>query len=226
MLELESVQLSFRPLAPLRGLLRGRIFQAPIQALDDLNLKIDRGDSLALLGANGAGKSSLLRLLAGLIYPSAGQVQINGRVALASGEERSFYWRLSLRENLRYFAALGDLPSQRVEEVLLRVGLQGRAEQLVRQCSSGIRARLSLARALLSRPEILLLDEVDRALDPEGRGRLLELLNSWEGCVLMATHDLQLQGPLEALLLEKGRLIGRGAFQEIAQRLRSIQGQS
>ena len=199
------------------------------EALRGVTLSVPRGQVHGLLGANGAGKTTLLKILATLVMPTSGTASIAGEDVVASpararerlgfvvAEERSFYWRLSGRDNLLFFAALQDLAGEerarRVDEVLDVVGLQEQARQPYREYSSGMRQRLSIARGLLSQPEILLMDEPTRALDPPSahwiRRFVRERLANERGTtVLVATHDLlEAETTCDALSLVEGGLI-------------------
>lgn len=181
-----------------------------IEALRGVNLTVKPGEIVALLGPNGAGKSTLLRIVATLIEPDGGSVRIAGRdpsaeplaargsIGLMLGEERSLYWRLSGRQNLDFFAALQGVPrtqvSDRTSGLLERFGLADVADRRCGQYSTGMRARLGLARALIAAPPVLLLDEPARSLDPVAaadlRGLLCELAGDGQTAVLYATHDL------------------------------------
>jgi ABC-type multidrug transport system ATPase subunit len=152
---------------------------APV--LVDITLSVRRGEIVVLLGENGAGKTTLLKIIAGLARADAGIVRVLGcdvrepsaqlrrRIAFAGGE-RGFYFRLTVRENLAFFGALDGLhdPSLagRILDVARIVDLEPQLEKLFADLSSGQRQRLSIARALLGDPELLLLDEPTRALDP------------------------------------------------------------
>ena len=202
----------------------------PVRAiLDGVDLTLAPGEVVGLLGANGAGKSTLLRVLAGLVAPSAGTVVFDpaaGRPVLGTGDERSFHWRLSLRENLKFFAALEGAPDpdRGVDAMLVQVGLGEARDVPVRACSSGMRARLGLARALLGGRHVLLFDEIERGLDTHGRALLHGLMGEpvRSRAVLMATHDPTVAPFLtRALVLENGRITYDGgaerAFAHLAE---------
>ena len=152
------------------------------QVLFDVNLTVGRGELFGLLGPNGAGKTTLLKLLATLTVPDRGRMTIDGidvmkhptaasrRVGLCTSEERSFYLRLTARQNLEFFGALAGLYGKhlrrRIDEVLELVDLTGCLNVRIANFSSGMRQRITVARALLPDPKVLFLDEPTRAVDP------------------------------------------------------------
>ena len=194
------------------------------RALQGINLLIWPGDFLVLLGRNGAGKSTLLRVIARLAKPSSGRVLVGGfdigRHADQVREQLGFvahssylYPNLTARENLRFLARMYRMHrvEERIEEALRWVGLQESADRRVRGFSRGMQQRLSIARATLHGPEILLMDEPFSGLDLEAS----ELLSSWMKdfigrgkTILMSTHDLErgLGYVNRWALLEKGTI--------------------
>ena len=172
-------------------------------ALRGITLDIVSGEFVALVGANGSGKTTLLRIAALLMRPSAGKVRIGGEGTETGAGIRArcglvshatlLYDELTAEENLRFFARLYDLPKTAATcaAALDRVGLSPRARDLVRTFSRGMRQRLSLARAMLASPRLLLLDEPATGLDPAGQswlGNEIARLHG-EGCtILMSTH--------------------------------------
>jgi heme exporter protein A len=170
-----------------------------------VSLTLDPGEGVVLLGPNGAGKSTLLRILAGIHRASSGSVQIQGRVAsFRVGDVRRLvgfvshdtylYDALSARENLEFFASLyGIRDRARVDRAIEAAGLRRFADRPVGSFSRGMAQRLTLARARLHDPAILLLDEPFTGLDPVAASDLEESLRSYRaegGAFLMATHDL------------------------------------
>lgn len=158
-------------------------------ALRGVDLRVMPGESLVLFGPNGAGKTTLVRILSSLSRPSSGTVRIGGLdlAAHADGIRRYLgvvshapllYDSLSAAENLRFFAGLYGMPKPeaRIAEMLERVGLAARRNDLVRTYSRGMVQRLAIARALLHDPELLLLDEPDTGLDPQAAEMLHGLL--------------------------------------------------
>ncbi|MBO0779877.1 MAG: ATP-binding cassette domain-containing protein [Ktedonobacteraceae bacterium] len=156
--------------------------------VDRLNLDIRKGEIYGFLGPNGAGKTTTIRMLLGLITPTAGGVEILGRDVLAYRasvlprvgaliEQPALYRSLSGRDNLRAFAsALGGVPNARIDEVLEIVGLTGRQKDRVKTYSLGMKQRLGIAVALLHDPALLLLDEPANGLDPAGIAEMRDFL--------------------------------------------------
>jgi ABC-type multidrug transport system ATPase subunit len=172
-------------------------------ALRDVTLTLPRGATLAVLGRNGAGKSTLLRILATLLRPHAGAVTLLGealpRRAFAVrgrlgylGHEALLYRDLSGRENLRYHARLHRVPTARVEELLEQVGMRRRADDPLALLSRGMIQRLAVCRAVLHRPQLLLLDEPRANLDPAAADLLEPLIGRGAGLTrVLTSHDPQ-----------------------------------
>jgi heme exporter protein A len=197
--------------------------------LRGVDLTAQAGSLTAIFGPNGTGKSTLLRILATLIRPDAGQVSVAGYALPAQAEAaRSaigavlhatlLYSELSADENLRFYARLYDLPTSmaRIDELLERVGLTRRRRDPVRVYSRGMQQRLSLARALLHRPQVLLLDEPYTGLDPAGTRLLDEVLREEAragAAVVLTSHDLAHGLALadQVVVLARGRVQLAGA---------------
>jgi ABC-2 type transport system ATP-binding protein len=175
----------------------------PVTAVDALTFEVAPGEVTAFLGPNGAGKTTTLRMLLGLVAPTEGEALINGvryaelddprRTVGAVLETTGFHPGRTGRGHLRVIAQAAGLDSQRVAEVLDRVGLADAADRRVRGYSLGMRQRLGLAAALLGDPRVLILDEPANGLDPAGMAELRELLRDLaaEGrTILMSSHVL------------------------------------
>jgi heme exporter protein A len=188
------------PAIELRGLVR---HFGERTALGKVSLSLPRGATLAVLGHNGAGKSTLLRILATLLRPHAGDVlvlgepiprrgfAVRGRIGLL-GHDPLLYRDLTGRENLAYHARLHGVAEDRVDELLIHVHMERRADEPVRALSRGMVQRLAVCRAVLHRPELLLLDEPRANLDP-GAGELVEpLIGRAAGLTrVLTSHDPQ-----------------------------------
>jgi sodium transport system ATP-binding protein len=214
-------------------------FSRPTQrALQAVSFHVEKGESFAILGANGAGKSTLLRILTTLLLPTEGRAEISGydviekpisvrrSVGFHSGAEAGFYARLSARQNLQFFARLRNLSSKeasrRIAETAGRVGITQALDRQVRTLSSGTVQRLSLARAVMHAPSVLLLDEPTRSLDPLAAADFRsfvrdDLINRHGTTLLFASHSLT---EVEALadrvaLLDAGHLLFCGTLAEL-----------
>jgi heme exporter protein A len=197
--------------------------------LRGVDLSFSRGERVALLGANGAGKTTLLRILAGLTKPTTGTACINGLDIVQDAQQVRhllgfvahqpyLYEELTAMENLLFFGRMYSVKHlrQRATELLSRVGLERRAQERVSTLSRGQVQRLSLARALLHSPQILLLDEPDAGLDEEGKVLLEALLDehtAQAGTTLFTTHHLELAQKLSdrIVTLSGGRIIHQDA---------------
>jgi heme exporter protein A len=194
-------------------------------ALEGVDLDVAEGEVLTLVGPNGAGKTTFIRVLATLTRPTQGSVRVAGydlagqgtevrrRIGLAS-HQTLLYGDLSAEENLRFYGRMYEVPDleARITALLQRVGLEHRRRDLVRTFSRGMQQRLSLARALLHDPAILLLDEPYTGLDQQAAGVLREVLVALVGrsrTVLMTTHNLErgLEFCDRAAILVNGRIV-------------------
>ena len=177
-------------------------------ALDHVNLTVRQGDIFGLLGPNGAGKTTLVKVLCTLTIPTEGKatvlgldvirdsIQLRRRLGVVYGDERTFFWRLSALENLIFYASLHGMSlreaRRRAYEVLELVGLAESADVRMHHYSSGMRQRTSIARGLINQPDLLVLDEPTRALDPVGsleiRRLIKERVANERRTVLIATN--------------------------------------
>jgi len=204
----------------------------PRLAVDGLELQVPHRTVYGFLGPNGSGKTTTLRMLVGLIRPTAGSIEVLGapyswrdrqRLAHTGAliETPAFYPYLSGRDNLRVFGATGPAASHsRPDEVLEAVGLTDRARDKVRTYSLGMRQRLGIALALLSDPDLLLLDEPANGLDPAGivaMRALLRYLTAQGKTVLVSSHILpEIQQLADVVgIIDQGRLVRQGRLDEL-----------
>jgi ABC-2 type transport system ATP-binding protein len=243
-IEVRGVHKRFRARRRGRALLTPWRPLPPIVAVERVDLVVRAGELVTLLGPNGAGKSTLLKMIGALITPSDGTIRVLGhdvtrapnRAKAALGyvlaDERSFYWRLSVRDNLRFFAALQDLmgaeAQARIEALASLLGLVDYLDREFADLSTGQRQRVAIARGLLADPPVLMFDEATRSLDPgraAGLRRVIrEVLVEREGkAVLFATHDLDEARALSdrTVLMRAGRVAAEGRFGEVEAEVRS-----
>jgi ABC-2 type transport system ATP-binding protein len=237
----EYVTLDVRNVSKLytrRAGLFGRRTVAGTQALNDVSFSLRRGETLGLLGPNGSGKTTLLKIISTLIEPSAGEVRLDGidvclrpetarkRLGLVTCDERSFYWRLSARENLRFFGALYGMESesvkQRSETLLDMLGLAYAADRPFQSYSSGMKQKLAIARGLLAQPSLVLYDEPTRSLDPLSASHIRKWLvdNRIQNpgqTHLIATNQLNEAEELcdRVVIINRGVLLTAGSVAEI-----------
>ncbi|MBM3677254.1 MAG: ABC transporter ATP-binding protein [Actinobacteria bacterium] len=209
-------------------------------ALDDVSLEIPRGECIAILGQNGSGKSTLVRLLSTLLLPDGGSARVFGhdvvretkavrRLVNRVSVEASFFKKMSSSENLHYAARFyGMTPSEtrtRIPEILERVGFPSdRRGEPMEALSRGMQQKVALARALLTSPVLLLLDEPTTGLDPRSKLEVQEFIREirtvHDSTILLCTHDL---AEAEALaervgILDRGRLLALEPSAELKRR--------
>ncbi|MFD0769370.1 ABC transporter ATP-binding protein [Bacillus sp. CGMCC 1.60114] len=201
-------------------------------SVDGLNLRIERGQIYGFLGPNGAGKTTTIRMLLGLITPTKGEIEIFGqnlnknrlKILQRIGslvESPTYYGNLTGRENLEAVRRLRDLPEKRVNEVLEIVRLTKVANRLAKEYSLGMKQRLGIAAALLSNPDLLILDEPTNGLDPSGIQEIRELIKELPEAgmsVLVSSHLLSEidQMATQVGIINNGKMI----FQDSIERLR------
>ncbi len=197
----------------------------PRTALAGVDLSVNEGEFVTLVGPNGAGKTTLLRVLATLARPTSGAVRIAGMDLAHEGDQvrrrigflshrTLLYDDLTAEQNLRFYAQMYDLDGdrERIGELLDRVDLTMRRRDMVRTFSRGMKQRLSLARAVLHRPSVLLLDEPYTGLDPQAAEALTALLGELAeegGTILLTTHNLGrgLAMGQRVVLLNRGQVV-------------------
>ena len=219
------------PFARLKRLFKRRA-TAPVVALRDVSLEVREGEIFGLIGRNGAGKTTFAKIIATLVQPTEGTVNVRGFdsvrdearvrevVGLASAEERSFYWRLTVEQNLTFFSRLYGLGTsdgaRRIEELLELFELTALRRRRFGELSTGNKQRMAVARAMLNSPPVLLLDEPTRSLDPLAASRMRELIGSLARgaspvTILLTSHNL---AEVEELC-ERVAVISRGRIRAV-----------
>ena len=210
MIEIKDLHKTFR-----RGRLSDRLFfrsrQTDHPVLRGIDLELAQGEFVGLLGLNGAGKTTILKTVATVLTADSGTVRVLGydadkegrhvrdRLGYVLADERSFYWRLSARANLEFFASLDNLHGSaaraRIDYLLARMDLLKDADQPVQSYSTGMKQRLAIVRGLMKRPRVLLMDEPTRSIDSVHSAEVWLLvrqeLEENHGCLLMVTHQIQ-----------------------------------
>lgn len=226
------------PLVRVEGL--GKTFhdraRGPVAAVRDLSFEAGAGEIFGLLGPNGAGKTTTLRVLATILSPTAGRASVAGHdvvldpsgvrasIGYLSGDT-GLYGRLTPREVLRYFARLNHYPAERlparIEELVERFGMAEFADVRCDRLSTGMRQKVSIARAVVHDPPVLILDEPTAGLDiivAESLLRFIDEIRSQGKCILFSTHVMREAERLcdRIGILHEGRLLASGSFEELA----------
>ncbi|MGE0384302.1 MAG: ABC transporter ATP-binding protein [Gammaproteobacteria bacterium] len=210
-IETFGISKTYEPQVGVADLLRrGR--RPAVEALKGVTLNVDEGEVYGVLGPNGSGKTTLLKILSTILAPTSGTARVFGfdvrdadrdvrrLIALVTAEDRSFYWRLTARQNLAFFATLygiGEGAAQRkIGELLELFELAGAADRRVGEFSTGMKQKLAIARGLLSSPRLLFLDEPTRGMDPASAHALLAMIRSrlveyFDNTVILTTHIMR-----------------------------------
>ena len=214
-----------------------------ITALEKVSIKVKEGELFGILGPNGAGKTTLIKVLCTLILPDEGTTYVNGydvvedgekvkaSIGLVTNEERSFYWRLTGRQNLEFFASLHNFSNSgaksRINEVLRLVGLEDRAGDRFSNYSTGMKHRMAIARGLLNDPAILFMDEPTRSLDPYAAHKLRkfikeDLVRDKGKTVFLSTHNLEEAEQLcdRIAIIDKAKIKACGSLSELRKNVR------
>jgi ABC-2 type transport system ATP-binding protein len=211
-IETRNLSKHFSSLKTYRDLLLHPFRKKEVAALKEVNISVREGEFFALLGPNGAGKTTLIKILSTLILPSSGKAFVHGfdlathdkevrkKIGYVVSDERSFYWRLTGRQNLTFFSALNNLSAgeaaARIKRLLQFVELERDADRMFKDYSTGMRQKLAIARGLLTDPDIIFMDEPTKALDPVTAHHIRELvkervMGERKRSVLYATHNLR-----------------------------------
>lgn len=199
------------------------------KALNNLNLEIGRGELVGIIGANGAGKTTAIRIICCILRPDSGDVIVNGhsihkdQIQIKSmigylPEEPNLYERFKARDLLKYFAELYGVPKQdinpRIDELLELVGMTERADDVVNTFSKGLRQRVGIARALIHDPPIIIFDEPTMGLDPATANTIRSFIRKLKGdkTIILCTHYMQEADELcdRVAVMNKGRILDIG----------------
>jgi len=216
-------------------------------AIKDINLRIAKAELFGLVGPNGAGKTTLLRILSTLLLPTSGTCFVNGHnllnqkqaerikssINLVCDEERSFYWRLTGRQNLLFFASMYGISSKAANLIienaasLLETGAH--LDKMFKDCSSGIKQKFAIMRALLNDPAVIFMDEPTRNLDHKARRRINafikeELVAKQGKTVILSSHQLDEVSLIcsHVAIMDKGLITMQGTLDELRSAFNSV----
>lgn len=209
----------------------------PLHAVREVSFEVGRGEIFALLGPNGAGKSTIVKMLAGLIKPTAGTIELNGRAVGGNNAAiyrdlsavlegiRNVYWRMTPLENLHYYGNLRGLPSAQIngrsQELLEMLEIEGKKKNQSQHLSRGMLQKLALATALITNPQILLLDEPTLGLDVASARKIKEVLrdlaHNQGKTILLTTHQMELVEELadRVGIIRSGELVRQGSLSDL-----------
>ncbi len=241
-IETENLTKTYLPPKGLRALLIKSPLKKALTAVDNVNLQVKKGEIFGLLGPNGAGKTTLIKMLTTLLHPTSGKAAINGydvvkkqnearnSVGLVTGEERSFYLRLTGKQNLEFFASLygffGNEAGKRIDFLLEQLGLTDAADNMFYSYSSGMKQKLSLARGLLCDPAVLFLDEPTKSVDVMASRSIRDfiketLVKKEKRVVFLTTHRLEEAEAMcdRVAIVNKGAIGFCGTVAELHQKI-------
>ena len=205
------------------------------KAIDNIDLNVKKGEIFGLLGPNGAGKSTLINILSTVLKANSGEITLNG-IDLSTNQEKSkqiigivpqeisLYDNFSAYDNLLFFGKLYGIDTpilkNRIDEILLLIGLDNRKSDLIKTYSGGMKRRINIAAALLHQPEILLMDEPTVGVDPQSRNQIfdvVEALNKKGMTIVYTTHYME---EVERLcdtiaIMDNGNIITQGTLEEL-----------
>ncbi len=207
-------------------------------ALDSVSFSIQKGEVVGLLGLNGAGKSTLMKSITGAILPDSGEIKVDEFSVLQQPietkkrigflpENNPLYYEMYVREYLKFVADIRNEKNERIEEVIQKVGLSPESHKKIGQLSKGYKQRVGLAQAILSNPEILILDEPTNGLDPNQILEIREVIREIgkSKTVILSTHIMQEVEALcsRVILLNKGKIVSDSPIEEFKGQYKSME---
>lgn len=208
------------------------------KALDDVSFSIQNGEVVGLLGPNGAGKSTLMKCVTAAIFPDDGEIKVDDFSVLTQpletkkkigflAENNPLYYDMFVREYLKFVANIRSEKKQRIEEVIEKVGLTAESHKKIGQLSKGYKQRVGLAQAILSNPDILILDEPTNGLDPNQILEIREIIREIgkSKTVILSTHIMQEVEALctRVILLNKGKIISDSPIDEFKGQYKNLE---
>ena len=204
------------------------------KAISSLTFEVNKGEILGFLGPSGSGKTTTINILTGQLTPDQGQSSILGKSSTNLNEEdlaniglitenSGYYEKLSLYDNLLFFAKLYDVPQGDLDDLMKRVGLYDRRKTLAEKLSTGMKQRMLLVRAIINKPQVLFLDEPTSGLDPSTSQSIHELIKELQAegtTIFLTTHDMHGATILcdKIVLLNKGQIVEAGTPSDLIQK--------
>ena len=204
------------------------------KAISSLTFEVNKGEILGFLGPSGSGKTTTINILTGQLTPDQGQSSILGKSSTNLNEEdltniglitenSGYYEKLSLYDNLLFFAKLYDVPQGDLDDLMKRVGLYDRRKTLAEKLSTGMKQRMLLVRAIINKPQVLFLDEQTSGLDPSTSQSIHELIKELQAegtTIFLTTHDMHEATILcdKIVLLNKGQIVEAGTPSDLIQK--------
>lgn len=204
------------------------------KAISSLTFEVNKGEILGFLGPSGSGKTTTINILTGQLTPDQGQSSILGKSSTNLNEEdltniglitenSGYYEKLSLYDNLLFFAKLYDVPQGDLDDLMKRVGLYDRRKTLAEKLSTGMKQRMLLVRAIINKPQVLFLDEPTSGLDPSTSQSIHELIKELQSegtTIFLTTHDMHEATILcdKIVLLNKGQIVEAGTPSNLIQK--------
>lgn len=204
------------------------------KAISSLTFEVNKGEILGFLGPSGSGKTTTINILTGQLTPDQGQSSILGKSSTNLNEKdlaniglitenSGYYEKLSLYDNLLFFAKLYDVPQGDLDDLMKRVGLYDRRKTLAEKLSTGMKQRMLLVRAIINKPQVLFLDEPTSGLDPSTSKSIHELIKELQAegtTIFLTTHDMHEATILcdKIVLLNKGQIVEAGTPSDLIQK--------